>query len=119
MPTILIQADTLCGFAESILRAMDVPGRKARLVATSLVEANLRGVDSHGVQLLPYYIEQLESGDMDKTAGGYVVSETGACLLYHGENGVGQGIAETCCSHGVRIAKQQGMSMVVARRSKH
>src|SRR5438046_8996180 len=113
MPTILIQADTLCGFAESILRAMDVPGRKARLVASSLVEANLRGVDSHGVQLLPYYVEQLEAGDMSRTADGHVISEIGACLLYDGENGMGQQVAETCCAQGVRIARQQGLSMVV------
>src|SRR2546427_10319801 len=108
MPTILIQADTLCGFAESILRAMDVPGRKARLVATSLVEANLRGVDSHGIQLLPYYVEQLESGDMSKIADCQVISEMGSCLLYDAQNGIGQGIAEVCCAHGVRIAKEHG-----------
>jgi len=119
MPTILIQADTLCGFAESILRAMDVPESKARLVATSLVEANLRGVDSHGIQLLPYYVEQLESGDMSKIADGHVISEMGSCLLYDAENGIGQGIAEVCCAHGVRIAKEHGMSMVVARESNH
>src|SRR5215831_15374734 len=101
MPTILIQAHTLRSFAESILRTLGVPELKSRLVADSLVEANLRGVDSHGIQLLPYYVEQLESGDMSKTTDGRVISEIGSCLLYHGENGIGQGIAEVCCRHGV------------------
>jgi LDH2 family malate/lactate/ureidoglycolate dehydrogenase len=118
-PTILIHGEALCNFSESILRAVDVAERKARLVATSLVAANLRGVDSHGVQLLPYYVDQLEAGDMSTTADGRVVSETGCCLVYDGENGIGQPIAETCCAHGVRIAKQQGLSMVVARESNH
>jgi LDH2 family malate/lactate/ureidoglycolate dehydrogenase len=115
----LIGAEALSSLAESILRAVNVPEDKARLVAASLVAANLRGVDSHGVQLLPYYVEQLECGDMSKTADGHIVSEAGPCVVYDGENGMGQPIAETCCAHGVRIASQQGMSMVVARESNH
>jgi LDH2 family malate/lactate/ureidoglycolate dehydrogenase len=96
-----------------------VPERKARLVATSLVAANLRGVDSHGVQLLPYYVEQIEAGDMDPIAQGRVVSETGCCVVYDGANSIGQGVAEACCEHGIRIARAQGVSMVVARESNH
>src|SRR5690242_5743865 len=115
----IIPFDELSSFAESILRAVDVPEHKAHLVATSLVEANLRGVDSHGVQMLPYYVEQLEAGDMSKTADGRVVSEIGPTLVYDGENGIGQSIAETCCAHGIRLAKQHGLSMVVARESNH
>ena len=111
----MIPYEELSRLAESILRAVDVPDHKAHLVATSLVAANLRGVDSHGVQMLPYYVEQLEAGDMSKTADGRIVSENGPCLVYDAENGIGQSIAETCCAHGVRIAKQLGMSMVVVR----
>src|SRR5207245_6283010 len=109
---VLIRAEALSSFAECILAALHVPESKARLVAESLVESNLRGVDSHGVQLLPYYVEQMESGDMSHTADGHVISEMGACLLYDAENGIGQPVAEACCGHGVRIAKEHGMSMV-------
>src|SRR5258706_5162000 len=119
MSKVLIPAEVLSGFAQAILDALGVPEHKARLVATSLVESNLRGVDSHGLHVLLYYVEQMEAGDMSKIADGHVISEIGSCLLYDGENGMGQPIAETCCSHGVRIAKQQGMSMVVARESNH
>ena len=114
-----IAFDELSSLAESILRAVDVPEHKARLVAASLVAANLRGVDSHGVQMLPYYVEQLEAGDMSKTANGRVISENGPCLVYDGENGIGQSVAGICCAHGVRIARQHGLSMVVARESNH
>src|SRR5260370_12452261 len=119
MPNILIRAEALSSLAESILTAVNVSEPAARLVAMSLVAANLRGVDSHGVQLLPYYVDQIEAGDMSKTATGRVVSEIGPCVVYDGENGIGQPIAETCCAHGIRITKQQGMSMVVARESNH
>jgi LDH2 family malate/lactate/ureidoglycolate dehydrogenase len=69
--------------------------------------------------LLPYYLEQIEWGDMDANADGRVISESGACLLYDAQNGIGQAIAETCCAHAVRMASSGGMAMVVARESNH
>src|SRR5260370_41845820 len=106
---VLIPARDLAAFAASLLDAVGVAPAKSKLVAESLVAANLRGVDSHGVQLLPYYIEQLEWGDMDIHADGRVISENGACLLYDGQNGIGQPIAETCCGHAERIARSHGV----------
>ncbi|MGH9720322.1 MAG: Ldh family oxidoreductase, partial [Bryobacteraceae bacterium] len=119
VPFLLIGASTLAEFAASILRAAGVPERVSQLVSESLVGANLRGVDSHGVQLLPFYVEQIEAGDMDPLASGRVVSESGACLHYDGENGMGHAVAEICCGHGIRIARASGLSMVVARESNH
>src|SRR6476646_580886 len=104
-PDILVSASELTPFCARLLDAVGVLPAKSKLVAESLVAANLRGVDSHGVQLLPYYIEQLEWGDMDARADGCVISETGACLLYDGQNGIGQAVADTCCHHAVRIAQ--------------
>src|SRR5215831_592619 len=116
---IMIPSGDLAAFAASLLDAVGVSYAKSKLVAESLVAANLRGVDSHGVQLLPYYIEQLEFGDMDLHADGRVITENGACLLYDGQNGIGQPIAETCCAHAVRKAGVNGVAMVVARDSNH
>jgi LDH2 family malate/lactate/ureidoglycolate dehydrogenase len=71
-------SDVLIGFAYQLLTAVKVPHPKADLVARSLVAANLRGVDSHGLQLLPYYLEQIEWGDMDAKTDGRVISENGS-----------------------------------------
>jgi LDH2 family malate/lactate/ureidoglycolate dehydrogenase len=118
-PDVLVPARDLTAFAAHLLDAVGVSAAKSKLVAESLVAANLRGVDSHGVQLLPYYIEQLEWGDMDAHADGRVISESGACLLYDGQNGIGQPIAETCCAHAVRMARATGVAIAVARDSNH
>ena len=75
----LISAPQLTRFVEEILRAADVPAHKASVTAESLIASNLRGVDSHGVQLLPFYIDQLLAGEMDPAADGRVISESG-CL---------------------------------------
>jgi LDH2 family malate/lactate/ureidoglycolate dehydrogenase len=114
-----IAASDLTRFAGRILMASGVPAHKASLVATSLVASNLRGVDSHGVQLIAYYVDQLLAGEMDPHADGRIVSERGACLVFDGQNGLGQWVAETCCGHAVRIAREQGIGMVSARESNH
>jgi len=115
----LISAEELTAWSATLLQAVNFPRPAARLVAESLVAANLRAVDSHGVQLLPYYVEQVERGDMDPTAEGRVVSASGACLLYDGANGPGQCVADACCTHAVQLARKHGMAIVTARDSNH
>jgi LDH2 family malate/lactate/ureidoglycolate dehydrogenase len=115
----VISAEDLTSWAAGLLEAANFPRPTAQLVAESLVAANLRGVDSHGVQLLPYYVEQVERGDMDATAVGRIESESGACLLYDGANGAGQHIASVCCGHAIRLAHKHGLAIVVARESNH
>jgi len=117
MPT--LSASTLTRFAADILLAADVPPHKATIVAESLVAANLRGVDSHGIQLLPFYVDQLLAGELDPHADGRIVSEIGSSMVFDGQNGLGQWVADTCCRHAVRIAAAQGAAVVVARESNH
>ena len=115
----LISAPELTRFTEQILVAAGVPPHKAAITTASLVASNLRGVDSHGIQLVPFYVDKLLAGQMDPHTDGRVISENGACLVFDGQNGIGQWIAETCCGHAVRIAASQGMALVVARESNH
>jgi len=117
MPT--VPAAELTHFCEQILQGGGVPPHKAEVTAACLVASNLRGVDSHGIQLLPFYIDQLLAGEMDAHTDGEVISEAGSCLKFDGKNGIGQWVAEICCGHAVRIASRQGMAMVVARESNH
>src|ERR1051325_2490897 len=99
---ILIPSSTLSCFSQQILQSAGVADAKAHLVATSLVAANLRGVDSHGVPLLPYYIQQIERGLVVPAADGHIISENAGCIVYHAEHGIGQHISEICCGHAIR-----------------
>jgi len=118
-PVIVIQPDRLKTFAYQILQKGGVPADYAELVATSLVASNLRGVDSHGVQLLVFYLEHIQLKNMNVEATGRIVSENGPCVVYDGENGLGQVVSAECVRHAVRVAKQSGVSIVVARESNH
>src|SRR5207302_818234 len=85
MPDIVIQHDTLIDFGRQILRAAGVPDDNAEVVAVSLGASNLRGVDSHGFQLLPFYMRQIAEGNIDVHVQGHMVSENAGCLTYDGE----------------------------------
>src|ERR1022692_122919 len=117
MPTVPVTE--LRSFCEAILQGAGVPRRKAEVTAACLISANLRGVDSHGIQLLPFYIDQLLAGEMDPLADGRVISESGSCLHFDGQNGLGQWVAETCCAHAMRIASRHGLALVSAKESNH
>ncbi len=116
---ITISAAALVDFSSSILEATRVPHATARLVAESLVSANLRGVDSHGVQLLIWYTDQIRAGNIDLQTRGAVASENGACMIYDGQNGIGQLVSDAACDHAIRLANAHGMGLVTARNSTH
>jgi LDH2 family malate/lactate/ureidoglycolate dehydrogenase len=103
----------------ALFLAAGVPAGSAGLMAESVVAASLRGVDSHGVHLAPHYIRQLRAGHIDPHAEGRVVSESGACLVYDGEHGLGQHISAICADHAVRLARAHGIGIAIARDSNH
>ena len=70
----VVAADALIAWSEKALVAAGVREDHASLVARSLVAANLRGVDSHGIHLLASYLDQIAAGDVDPRATGEVVS---------------------------------------------
>jgi len=118
-PVPTVASPELLRFIREIFAALGVSTQAAELAALSLVAASVRGVDSHGVQLLPLYVDQLASGDVDAKAAGRILRESGCSALYDGENGLGQTVAAECCDHAVRLVQSSGMGLVVARNSNH
>ena len=119
MNHIIIDHDPLRAFAADLLKATGVPQETAGLVADSLVASNLRAVDSHGVQLLGFYIDQIRAANFDIHARGHVVGEIGGSMTYDGENGIGQLTASLCCGHATRLAESNGVGIVTARECNH
>jgi LDH2 family malate/lactate/ureidoglycolate dehydrogenase len=117
--TVVLTADALQTLCRQLLQALGVAEAHARIVGDSLVAANLRGVDSHGVQMLATYIQQLRAGGINVPAEGRVVREDGVCLRYDGQNGLGQVVADRCTDHAIRIAQALGVAVVVTSHSNH
>ena len=115
----LIPHEQLQSLAERILLGAQVPAEHAALVATTLVATNLRGTDSHGIQLLCFYVDQLLAGDMVAGETGHIVSENGTSLVYDAANGMGQVTARICAGHAARLAREIGVGIVTARNCNH
>lgn len=101
------------------MESLGVPADRAALVADSLVFANLRGVDSHGVCRLLIYAQRIAKGVVDPKAGVRVVHETAGTLLIDGQNGLGQFAGVATMDLAIAKAKQSGVAFAGVRNSNH
>ena len=114
-----IPAEVLSDLAADILRRHGVEAAPARLVADSLVAADLWGHQSHGVLRLPWYCARLRSGAMSATATPTPLIDQGPLLLLDAHDGIGQVATEHARVQAVRRAKQHGVAVVGVRDSNH
>ena len=87
---ITIDAAKLTRVVEAIVLKGGSNQREAGLVATNLVEANLKGHDSHGVGMIPRYIESLKEGGLQVNKAPKIVLDTGPLVRLDGQSGYGQ-----------------------------
>lgn len=117
---VVVRSARLRRFADEALRRAGLPRKDAALVADSLVEANLRGVDSHGVgRLFPAYIRKLQSGQVNPRPRLRVLRDRGATALLDGDDGMGQVVAAAAMDLAIRKARRAGVAAVGVRRSSH
>ncbi len=114
-----IDAASLSELCSKLLQGLGVNPKDAAFTATALVASNLRGVDSHGVALLRYYLEQLECGDMLPDGDPELLHNSGCTALVDGHNALGQLVARFCCDQAVSLAMDHGCGIVSARHSNH
>ena len=89
----VLSAAYLHQVVSTIFQAAGTPGPAARVVADSLVEANLTGHDSHGVIRVVEYLNKIRQGRIDPQAKPEIVRETPTTLQVDGHWGFGQVIA--------------------------
>lgn len=89
MKSILLQARQLQNLLTGIFLAIDTPPDIAECVAESLVDSNLKGVDSHGVMRVTKYVNEVESGWIRPTARPEIKKETSSMAVVKGNLGFG------------------------------
>ncbi len=116
---IRVSPQALRAYAGACLEQVGVPPGSAAIVADNLVEADLRGVESHGVARLKVYVERVAAGLVAPEAQGKVLRERAAMALMDGENGLGAVIGTAAVDLAVRKAGGAGCAFVVVRNSNH
>lgn len=117
MPT--IAASELTQFATDLLQAGGLQPEEAALVAKSLVGANLRGHDSHGLMRVPQYLELLKKGEVHTGMDLDIVQETPSLLVTDGNWGFGQTQAQRLTRRVIQKAHETGIGVGTLRRASH
>jgi LDH2 family malate/lactate/ureidoglycolate dehydrogenase len=112
-------AADLVAFARGLFAAAGCDGDKPQLIAELLVEADLMGHTTHGLQLAAGYLGDLESGAMTKTGSVTVVADRGAAVTWNGGMLPGVWLTARAIDLGVERAQQHGLCAIAVRKSHH
>jgi uncharacterized oxidoreductase len=115
----ILTATELALFASRLFQAAGVPTADADLVAESLVGANLRGHDSHGVMRVPQYVDFLDRGEYRTGVELSVEHETPAVVVCEANWGLGQVQAHRLLDLILPKAKAIGLAAGAARHCGH
>lgn len=96
-----------------------LPATDAAIVADSLVDADLRGVSSHGVVRVPTYVKGVKDGTINPRPNVRVVYDGGSRAVVDGDNGMGQVGSQRAMDEAIARAREHGIGAVGLRASRH
>ncbi|KXK64015.1 lactate dehydrogenase [Micromonospora rosaria] len=103
----------------SVFRALGFSGPASYLVAGSLVDADMRGIASHGVMLLPMYVDRITAGSVSRAEHAEVVRDRGAIAVLDAGHALGQLTGDQAMRLAVAKAQHYGVGVVTVRRAFH
>ncbi len=115
----VLQAQYLRAQAATIFIAAGSTAAEAEKIAANLVMANLSGHDSHGIGMLPRYVDAVLEGGLTPNAQVKTLLDTGSLLSLNGQRGYGQSIGEQAMALGMARAKTHGSCIMALAESHH
>jgi uncharacterized oxidoreductase len=115
----IVKPESLERFAARLLAAGGALPEEADLVAASLVDANLKGYDSHGVMRVPYYVQAMREGEMVSGATLEVLDEGPSRLVTDAHWGLGQVQARKLLGRLREKVREAGLALGTARHCGH
>jgi uncharacterized oxidoreductase len=114
-----LMAAPLRATVAKIIAAAGSSAQEAQQVADNLVLANLSGHDSHGVGMVPRYIEAVLEGGLKPNASIEVKLDGGSLLALDGQRGYGQIVGQQAMAMGIERAEQTGSCIVALAHAHH
>jgi L-lactate dehydrogenase len=109
----------LLAFASGLLRASGLPADRADVVAEVLVESDLLGHTTHGLDMLAAYLKDLEAGRMEKTGEPATLSDHGSSVVWDGNYLPGPWLTRQAIALATARLAGHPIAVVVIRRSHH
>lgn len=91
----------------------------ARTIASSLIGADLEGIPSHGVMLVPMYVERLRAGSVSGRTHAEIVHDRGAAVVLDAQHMLGQLSSHQAVQILVERAARHGLASVAVRNAFH
>ncbi len=114
-----IPAPELRSRVAAVVRAAGSSEQEAQAVAQNLVLANLSGHDSHGVGMLPRYVDALLEGGLQPNASVRVTLDAGTMLALDGQRGYGQTVGAQAMQMAIARARQHGSCIMTLGQAHH
>ncbi|MGW1420845.1 Ldh family oxidoreductase [Bradyrhizobium manausense] len=118
-PAVAVDAASLVRDVVSIFAAAGVRREDAEVVGEDLVAADLEGVPSHGVMLVPMYLDRLLSGSISKRPAGEIVKDQDGAIVIDAANAFGQLTARQAVLLAASRARKAGLAAVAVRNAFH
>ncbi|RZL49839.1 MAG: malate/lactate/ureidoglycolate dehydrogenase [Variovorax sp.] len=115
----IFQAGVLRAQCAAILEAAGSSAAEATQVADNLVLANLSGHDSHGVGMLPRYVDAVAEGGLVPGASVAVTLDIGTLLALDGRRGYGQIVGVQAMELGIERARRHGSCIFTLAQAHH
>ncbi len=111
---------TITDFVTDAFVGYGVPRADAEICTDVLLEADRRGIESHGVnRFKPIYLDRIRDGIQNPVTEFEILRETPTTAVADGHDGMGQVIGHTAMELAIKKAKAYGMGMVAVRNSCH
>ena len=114
-----LTASSLTAAIRAIVKAGGSSDREADLVSTNLVEANLKGHDSHGVGMIPRYIDSIKEGGLAVNAHVSITLDSNALLTLDGNKAYGQVAGYEAMELAAERAKRHGVCVMGLSNAHH
>lgn len=115
----VVQAERLMEIAENLLVAAGASAEEAKTVAKYNIGANLVGHDSHGIILIPTYIDRIKAGHIVPKAPWVITQETATTTVIDGNWGFGYAVTDRAMRHTIEKAKTQNVAAATVFRQSH
>ena len=114
-----VSATAACQFAQAVLEGNGVLPENAAIVADCLVSADLRGVDTHGINRLPSYMARVRQGVLDAKVTPVLTNITPVVAQVDGRNTFGALSSKMGMAAAIEMAQTFGIGMVSVKHSNH
>jgi L-2-hydroxycarboxylate dehydrogenase (NAD+) len=116
---VYVDADLLKGFIRDTFIKLEVPENDAEIIADVLIAADLRGINTHGVQRLKMYCDRIKNGIYNPKTEIKIIRDNDATAILDGGCGMGHVIGYKAMKLAIEKAKKYGLGAVAVRNSTH